>query len=172
MAQQAEAYMEAHNARNFWQQQHDARTGGTAGWCGAPDERTFLHHHHRRRPLATATIVITTTTTVSCNLVYFDEESSSSSGTEPNMTIPTPDDASSSDPALAFHRSIAFDKRLARAMDDVLAPADSYALRIFAEHRFQTLANNFPTSTLVVPADHHRLKSIDTPNLDRQCRKT
>jgi hypothetical protein len=65
-----------------------------------------------------------------------------------------------------------FDRRLARAMDNVLAPADSAVLRIFAEHRLQTLANNFPISTLVVPVDHHRHQSVDTPNVDHQWRKT
>jgi hypothetical protein len=170
VALQAAAYMNARNARAMWQQLHDARTGGAREWCGAPETQTYLQDHHHRRPLVTATYAKTTTTTGSCNLVYFDEESSSSSGTEPNTTISTPDDATSSDPALACHRSMTeFDRRLARAMDDVLAPADSNALRTFAEHRLQALANNFPTGTLAVPADHHR---ADTPNLDHHCRKT
>jgi hypothetical protein len=79
MAQQAAACMDAYNARAMWQQQHDARTGGAGGWCGAPETRTYHHHHHhrRRRPLVTATHAKTTTTTVSNNLVNFDEESSS-----------------------------------------------------------------------------------------------
>jgi hypothetical protein len=170
MAQQAMAYMDGHSAGAMWQQQHDARSGVAGGWCGSPDARTFLHH--LRRPLATATYAETTTTMVSCNSVYFDEKSSSSTGTEPKTTIPSPDDATSGDPVLARNSSTEFDRRLARAMDDVLAPADSDALRIFSEHRLQTRANNFSTGMLVMPTNNHRHQSVDAPNLDHHSRKT